>query len=730
MLYGDGETGNAASIRFLGDSDLNGITAPGSWQYKAMKDKLNDLLDKQVGEQVALAALDPKKNASQIEERKKRLEDLGAEIAKLDEEIKQHVEKADSAIASEVERIDKHFEPREKAREDRLRLGEAMGRDKENKRDAKEELDNWKKYNSLLKQRSDLYKTMMADQRRSDLSIHGNEKEQIALANKERAVSVGLIEEEMAKMRESNMISEKEVEKLEKKYAQIDKINEAGINTKNKGSMNLWSSLQAQIKGLFYNFTQMGMVYRILGKIRQSLSKVIQLVGQLDKAEANLRIVTGATRQEADNMMKSYSDLAYTLASTTTEVATAAQEWLRQGYEVSQVNDLVTASIKLSTLGMMSAADATKSLTSAMKGFKIESSSIDTIVDKFTSLDMAAATTAGDIATALSKFATTAQMAGLNIDQASAMATTIMDVSQSDAGATGNAIKTILSRFGNVKAGAFTNLTDEDSSETTEKINDIERVLSAIGVTVRSSAREMRDFDDVLADIAEKWGYLDKVSQNAIATALAGTRQREAFAVLMNNYDKYQELLQVAETSAGTADEKYSSYLDHLEASQKRLQTAWEDLTQNSDLNEFMTNWNNFLAEVVKKLPLIIKYVARLFTLMNAYKLPTIFGNVFGTGGLGITSLLDKAQNGLKENSFKHGRATQNKRIEDYLSEQESSDGLLSKVLEKTGLAGGFEKVTSSANDAAASLNKLSEATKKQSKSSKELRKKKYNFMY
>ena len=92
--------------------------------------------------------------------------------------------------------------------------------------------------------------------------------------------------------------------------------------------------------------------------------------------------------------------------------------------------------------------------------------------------------------------------------------------------------KTLYSRFGNVKAGKFVaGAGDEENAEEFEALNDIERVLSKIGIVMRDTSAEFRNFDDVLADIAEKWSTLSDVEKNAISTAFAGTRQREVLTL-------------------------------------------------------------------------------------------------------------------------------------------------------------------------------------------------------
>lgn len=377
----------------------------------------------------------------------------------------------------------------------------------------------------------------------------------------------------------------------------------------------IWTQMANSVKGWFSQLMRGQLVWKILGQVQRAIQTVIEDAKKLDSVLVNLQIVTGDTRENTRGLISTYASLAQTMSSTTSEVASAANDWLRQGYSVSESIDLITASLQLSKLGMIDSGKATSYLTSMLKGFKLEASDATTIVDKLTKVDMSAATSAGDIAEALRQFATTAQLSGMNLDESIAMATTIMDVSQKDASSTGNAIKTMLSRFGNVKAGTYSgmNITG-DQNETTESLNDIDKVLRKLGISLRSSNLEFRDFDDILDDIATKWETLDSVSKNAIATAMAGTRQRESFLVLMENYDKYKDFIEEAANAEGTAAEKYKAYEDSLEASQKKLAAAWEELASKTEIVDFFKQVNNVMAKLVKNLPFIARTFIRMFS--------------------------------------------------------------------------------------------------------------------
>ena len=85
-------------------------------------------------------------------------------------------------------------------------------------------------------------------------------------------------------------------------------------------------------------------------------------------------------------------------------------------------------------------------------------------------------------------------------------------------------MKTIISRYGNVKAGAFNKMTlDADTGDGTT-LNDVERVLSKLGISIRDSNLSFKDFSTILEEIASRWQTLDNVSQRAIANAFAGVR--------------------------------------------------------------------------------------------------------------------------------------------------------------------------------------------------------------
>ena len=393
----------------------------------------------------------------------------------------------------------------------------------------------------------------------------------------------------------------------------------------NRGNRTIFDVIKSDIQRATMRITDFGIAARVLNTARKEIQQVYQNILKLDEAMTNLRIVTGSNIEQAKSMMNAYNDLAMQLGTTTQAVAQSAAEWLRQGYSVSEANELIKSSTYLSRLGFMDMGQSVTALTSVMKGFRIEATNSMDIVDKLTQLDAKYATTAGDIATALSRTSAVAREAGLNLDQTAAALTTMIDVSQQDASSVGNAFRTILARYGNVKATAFTSLVgdSEDVDDTNSSINDTEKVLGAIGIKIRSSSSDMRDFDDVMDELADKWVTLTDVEKNAVSTALAGVRQRNIFGIYMENYDTYKQAISEAEKAEGTAARKMQAYNESVAYSINQLSAAWEGFTQKLEASGAVKLFFQLLTVSVENFGRILSQVVSTIVSLRSFKLTT-----------------------------------------------------------------------------------------------------------
>lgn len=268
-----------------------------------------------------------------------------------------------------------------------------------------------------------------------------------------------------------------------------------------------------------------------------------------------------------------------------------------------------------------------------------------------------------------------------------------------------------MSRYGNVKAGAYTKMNLESSSDTDlENLNDIEKVLGKIGIRIRSTNTEFRSFSEVLEELSDKWINLDNVSKNAIATAMAGVRQREQFLVLMENMERVEELEQVSATSQGTAEQKYAAYMETIESASNRLQSAWENLAMTLEQSGLVKLFTDISVVLMKYFLPALRALGAASIQYNAFKVPTWMKEFFSGKGKGLLSGLGSRKFAQYRQDWK---ASKLKEMQDK-SAEEATEAANSKLAQSaTSTASALDKVTESASQGAAAE---AQGTKEESK--------------
>lgn len=429
--------------------------------------------------------------------------------------------------------------------------------------------------------------------------IHSLQSQKNNLANKYKY-------DEQKKTLNGIELTEEQINKLEQERTRI--LNNNQIEMDRVGnSVNQTKGFLTQLKDNFKDsFSQIGMaIMQIFSfqQIQKVFNDFISATERLDQKMVDLQIASGYTKNNIHDMMLEFNDLAKEIGKTTEEIAEAANDWLRAGYEGQEASQLTEASMQLSTLGMISSADATSYLISVLKGWKLEATEIQGVVDRLSAVDMAAAISAGDLAEAMSRASNSAQMAGTSLDRYIAYLTTITDVTQKSAASVGESMKTVYARYQNIAAGKFVAAESDIESENYNadewaNLNDVEKALGALGINIRDSVSSFRNFDDIMDEIASKWNTYTDVQKSGIATSLAGVRQRENLLTLFENWDAVEKFEEISTNAYGTAIEKMKSYTDSVEAAKNRITVALEKWVLALNQSDTLIWFYNAVAEV------------------------------------------------------------------------------------------------------------------------------------
>lgn len=346
-----------------------------------------------------------------------------------------------------------------------------------------------------------------------------------------------------------------------------------GVNAAGIRGQSVFQSLGGSFREAFSAYSLANMMQDGLYKIVDAGKKAVSTVKEFDDLKTNLAMVTGKDKTYTEDLMQSYNELGQEIGSITSDVAESANTWLRQGRSMADTNQLIKDSMVLSKDAQMSSEDAAQVLTSTLNGFKLGADQASRINDILTSIDLKSASDAGGIGTSLQKVASQANNVGMSLEKTAAIIATIKDVTQGSDETIGTSLKSILSRMNNIKAGKFV----DDNGEA---LNDVEKVLNKIGITMRDNNDQFLDSETIIDSVADKWDTLNKNTQKAVSTALGGTHQANSVIAMLDNYDKVKMLTETAYNSEGTAEKKFQdNYLNSLEAKTNALKASLENLS-------------------------------------------------------------------------------------------------------------------------------------------------------
>jgi Phage-related minor tail protein. len=233
----------------------------------------------------------------------------------------------------------------------------------------------------------------------------------------------------------------------------------------------------------------------------------------------------------------------------------------------------------------------------------------------------ATASGADEIGEALQKVASTADNSGVSLEKAASWIATISSITRESASVIGNSLKSIISRYEQIKAKGFN---EEDATQ----INDVTKALQAVGIAAVDAQGQLRPIAEVLDELGAKWDGLTKNEKAYVATTLAGTYQRNRLITLLDNYNDSLKNYEAALNSAGTAEQKFAIYQDSVQAKLDKLSATWEEFWQkslNSDLIKGVIGLLTSLIDTFGNLQTVLSLVATGFALWKGNEILNFF---------------------------------------------------------------------------------------------------------
>lgn len=358
----------------------------------------------------------------------------------------------------------------------------------------------------------------------------------------------------------------------------------------------------------------------------------------LNESLNNIRIVTGQSTDQMAKFAKQANTAAKALSTTTTEYTDAALIYYQQGLNDEQVKERTDITIKMANVAHESAEIVSDQMTAVWNNFYDGSQSLEHYADAMVRLGADTASSSDEIAGGLEKFAAVANTIGLSFDNAAAALATITATTRQSEDVVGTALKTIFARIQGLKLGE----TLEDGTT----LNQYSQALEKVGINIKDSNGELKDMDNIIEEMGNKWQSIDKDQQVALAQQVAGVRQYTQLIALMDHFDYYKENLARAQSADGSLQKQADIYAESWEAASNRVKAAAQGVYAELINDKFFITLNDLLADVLDKindliesmggLPGVIAAVGIIFTKVFNKQIAQGLSNV----GFGIQSLV------------------------------------------------------------------------------------------
>lgn len=398
------------------------------------------------------------------------------------------------------------------------------------------------------------------------------------------------------------------------------KINEcaAQLNKLNEQQRRL-DSIQDSIRQWF-GFNE------VLNLSKQAFRAITSHIKELDAVMTEIAVVTDMTQKELWSQISTYSEMAQKYGATTQGVYEVSQLYYQQGLQTAEVMRLTEETLKMAKIANLEYADATDYMTVAIRGFKMEMTDAQRVVDVYSNIAAVTASDTEELAVAMSKTASSAEAVGSSFENTTAMIALMVETTREAPQNIGSAMKSIISRYGEMTSDP-TKLVDSEGEEMS--LNRVDKALKTVGITLKDANNQFREFDDVILELSAKWDTIDKNTQRYIATIMAGNRQQSRFLALVGNYNRLSELYEEAADSQDAATLQTLKTMDSIETKLNQFQTA---------LQEFYTSTG--LEEVFKK---TIDFGTELINKIN--DLPKVFGKIPASALGMITAIISSIKN-------------------------------------------------------------------------------------
>ena len=383
--------------------------------------------------------------------------------------------------------------------------------------------------------------------------------------------------------------------------AQVKAIQQEAILAGKTGN-----SFFSELKRATFQIAEFAGVYGMIQNVVMDGGReMLQSIVDVNSAMIELQKVSSAPQNQINSYFDNATESAVKYGAKISEVIQSTADWSRLGYGLKDAEKLSDVTTLLTNVGdNMTQQKSSEGLISTLKGFNMQASEAESIVDKVNAIANTQPIDTSGIFEGLSRSASSMSAANNTLSETIALITAANSVVQ-DPASIGTAFKTISMRI----RGAKTDLEEagletDGMAESTASLR--EELVALSGVDIMENDTTFKSTYKILDELSTKWQDLTDIQQASVTELIAGKRQGNVVSALMKNFDIARESLDTAENdSFGSANRELEAWNKGIEASFKHFQAQFEafsNTTLDSDLFKGIVDGGTAALEVVTNL--------------------------------------------------------------------------------------------------------------------------------
>lgn len=315
--------------------------------------------------------------------------------------------------------------------------------------------------------------------------------------------------------------------------------------------------------------------------MQNSLQQVYQNVLDIDTAMTELKKVTDETSEAYDAFLDRSANTAKELGADVSDLINTTADWARLGYSVEDSEELARVSTLYKNVGdnIDSASQASEYLISTLKGFNLDASSAQHVLDVINAVSNTQPVSAQGLGEIMQRSSAAMSAANNTMEETIALGTAMNSVLQ-DADKTGTTLKTVSMYLRATKteleeAGEST----EGMAESTSELRQELLALTHGKVDIQVDEDTYKSTYQILKEMSDAWDDMTDKEHAAALELMGGKRNANAVQAVIQQFQIAENSLKTAQESAGSAMKENDKYMSSIQGKLTKFQATFEVLS-------------------------------------------------------------------------------------------------------------------------------------------------------